>query len=434
LNNPLTIWPSRGKEVSCPHCNKSQFLLLHDLCAYYTCTSCDKYIDNKQHNVQGFKPKSDFKPIWPIGKSGIIKGNIYQLVGVVHRKEKGASYHWQEYCFYNPLEGLLYLSEYEGNWIILKETSIFPQVTVDETTIKDVSGEEYDLFLRYKTECLYIIGEFPFDVRDDGLKLIKEFIAPPLMYLKKEYNSEIIWLKGEHVSWKALKIALSEPAYEISKVGKGSIEPQKFGMNYVSFIIFSCICLALMAMFSWYLESNHESKLVYENHVTWGADDSTSKVKISEPFLLEGSINNVEFNYANNDIMQTWLEVEASLINEETDEEFTLTKELYFYQGSDSEGPWTENQRSGKEIISGVPAGRYHLQLTPYFGNPNQTNLLHIQIVRGVIVSSNLYWMIGLLALLCFIQYQRYLYFERNRWSNSNYSTYDHRSWMERNY
>ncbi len=433
LNKSITIWPNQGKEITCLNCQAKNYLLLHDLATFYCCASCAFFIDLNNHTSEKPISNEPFKLLWPIGKSGFLRGNFYQLVGAVHRKEKGESYTWQEYCFFNPIKGFIYLSEYTGNWILLKETNIFPQNKIDNITIKDNNEEVYDLFLRYKTQCINIVGEFPYDAKDNHLKLIKEFISPPTMYLKKEYHSEIIWFKGEHITWKEIKNAFSEPEYEIEKVGKGSIQPQRFGMDYISFIVYSSLTILLMVIFTWYFESNQESKLVFSNTYFLNAELNNKKTIGTEPFYLEGNVNNVEIHLSNPDIKQTWMEIEATLINDESNEEYTLTKELYFYNGTDDGGSWTENNRNGSDVISNIPPGKYHLQITPYFGSFNINANLNVEIYRGVPVRSNLYWMIGCIALLCFIQYQWVLYFERNRWSNSNYSTYDHRSWFERN-
>jgi len=407
---------------------------LHDLATHFVCSYCRSYNDIQQRTCEKIEDRKAFELLWPLGKSGQFGKYMFQLVGAVLRKEQGTQYQWQEYCFFHPIGGFLYLSEYTGNWILLRETKIFPHKTLNTTTIEDNFGKEYDLFLRYKTACINLVGEFPFNAKDTDLKIVKEFIAPPFMYLKKEYKSEIVWYKGEHIAWKEVKNSLGEAAFKVEKVGKGSIEPQKLGMNYVSFIIYACITVLLMVGFTWYYESNNEPKIAFENTFFLDAQSNQSKPLASEPFLLEGSTNNVALHFVNSDINQTWMEVEASLINEETDEEFILTRELYFYTGSDSEGPWTDNNRSGTEIISNIPAGRYHLQLTPYFSSEIKETRLGIQVIRGVPNRSNLYWLIAILALLCFLHYQRILYFEKKRWSNSNYSTYDHRTWVERSF
>lgn len=427
------IWPIAPKKVECPSCKKSNQLYLHDAATHYACEHCKLFVDVAEQKTQKISSnKRGFDLVWPIGKTAQIRGISYQLTGAILRKEKGASYTWMEYCFFNPLHGFLYLSEYTGNWILLKETSIFPQVKINNHTIEDAEQNQYQLFLRYQTDCLNAIGEFPYNALDENVKLIKEYINPPVMYLLKEYHNETIWFKGDHISRKELKEALGDSEFAPPKIGKGSIEPQFLGIEYKAFAIYAALIILLMGVFTLYFEDNLESKKVFNQSYYFNCTDSANKVYVGEGFKLEKGINNLEL-FFHTKLEQNWVEAEITLINDDLDEEYTLTKELYYYTGYDDEGSWTDGTNESSEIFSNIPAGNYHIQVIPYL-SPNPMNVsLDLEIYRGVAVRSNFYYFIGLLIILVYIQYLRYMSFERKRWSNSNYSTYDHRSWFERN-
>ena len=63
----------------------------------------------------------------PIGGSGVIGGVSYEVIGYA-RKEEQNSYHsqWTEYTLFNPQQGYAFLSEYEGNWIFVRENMDSP--------------------------------------------------------------------------------------------------------------------------------------------------------------------------------------------------------------------------------------------------------------------------------------------------------------------
>lgn len=421
------------KEVICPACLKGNSLYLHDLASHYVCKSCDKYIHIGEHKAEDNKNSgSKVDLFWPIGKTGIIRGVNYQFVGAVLRKESGQKYTWLEYCLFNPFHGFAYLTEYTGNWILLKETHKFPQTKVNTHTIANDEGEEYQLFLRYKTDCVKLVGEFPYDAKDETVKLIKEFINPPIMYLMKEYSHQTVWFKGEHISFKELTKAFGDAELINEKIGKGSIEPQILGMWYTNFGFYAALCLLLMVVFTFVAERQFEPKKVFSHVYEYSYYDTSNRVQVSNSFKLEEGINNLEFNFGTQ-LEQNWIELEVTLVNEDHEEEYTLTKEMYFYSGSDDEGYWKDGANNWRDVFCNIPAGNYHLIVTPYT-SPKQDNVsVVMDVYRGVPIESNLYWFGGLLAILVYIQYLRVMNFERNRWSNSNYSAYDHRSWFERN-
>jgi hypothetical protein len=406
---------------------------LHDVCTFYVCKHCGHYIDLVDLKVGKVKEGNmAYELLWPLGTLANFYGISWQLVGAVHRKENGAEYNWQEYCFFNPREGFLYLQEYTGNWITLRETIEFPQNSINTTTIEDKKGNQYQLFLRYKTLCLNAIGEFPYDIKDTNNKLVKEYIEPPMMFLRKDYAKETIWFKGEHISRKEVFKALGDPSYAVPKVGKGSIQPQKLGLDHKTFAIYAGIAIILMVLFTIVFESSVTPKRVYGNSYFFNVMDSVQKPQISESFILEEGIDNVELNFEH-DLDQNWTELEVTLMSDGQEEEYTLTEELYWYSGYDDEGSWTDGSKHYRSVVSGIPAGKYHLQVVPYLSTAAKNVTVHLDIYRGVPVRSNLYWLIGLIVILVYIQYLRVVNFERNRWSNSNYSTYDHRTWYERN-
>ncbi|WP_375417401.1 hypothetical protein [uncultured Hymenobacter sp.] len=142
---------------------------------------------------------------------------------------------------------------------------------------------------------------------------------------------------------------------------------------------------------------------------------------ISRSFQVEGPTA-LSLHLEAPDLANSWVEVSASLINEQTGRAYEATRALEYYSGTESGERWSEGSKSASVDFNAVPSGRYHVNLYPTT-DPLQPykNTLGLRVTADNGLWSN-FWL-ALLALglpVLLLSIRRY-YFEQERWQNSNY-------------
>jgi hypothetical protein len=117
-----------------------------------------------------------------------------------------------------------------------------------------------------------------------------------------------------------------------------------------------------------------------------------------------------------------WLEVTASLVNEQTGRGYEVTRSLEYYEGVEDGESWSEGNRSADAVISGLPAGRYHLNLYPSAQPGTGDTTLTLELEQHSGFASNAILILLLMSILPLYQWARHGAFETSRWENSDFA------------
>jgi hypothetical protein len=130
----------------------------------------------------------------------------------------------------------------------------------------------------------------------------------------------------------------------------------------------------------------------------------------------------VDITFTAPNLTNHWLEITANLVNEQTGRGYEVTRSLEYYEGVEDGESWTEGDRSASVVISGLPPGRYHLNLypSPEAGTGATTLLVELEQHSGF--ASNFLLIILLLSVVPLWHWARRNSFEASRWENSNFA------------
>jgi len=145
-----------------------------------------------------------------------------------------------------------------------------------------------------------------------------------------------------------------------------------------------------------------------------------SQVLVSDPIVVTApAVLTVDLHIPG--LTNHWVEVTASLVNEQTGRGYEFTRSLEYYEGVEGGESWSEGSRSASAVLSEVPPGHYHLNLYPSAEPGTAGTTLTVAVEQSTAVWSN-FWLV-LLALLSvpLLQWWRYSSFESRRWENSNF-------------
>jgi hypothetical protein len=108
----------------------------------------------------------------------------------------------------------------------------------------------------------------------------------------------------------------------------------------------------------------------------------TETAFVTDPFTLRAA-GTAEISF-NADLANSWLDFDIALINADSGTAWNVARELSYYTGRDSDGPWTEGSTRGRVLIPTVPAGEYYLRVEPA-GEPGARQIPYtIQVRRDV--------------------------------------------------
>jgi hypothetical protein len=419
----------KTKTMACLHCYKTLHLKANPFTFTITCLHCGTHhlfnqVNDSLTNIG--RNKLDAVPDIEIGSTGTVDGITFEVIGYSFKEENNAdTAQWKEYVLYNRSEGFAFLSEFEGNWIYVKEMAKPPVVGDLNRQYFNYDGKQYDLYNAYTYEVLSAVGEHPYDITKTANYKVREYIAPPYGWTSETNNNESNWFLGRHVSHREILNNFSFPSYKPAKQGIGMVQPTGM-LDKGKFIKIILIALFVLIAIHMGTAISKQEKILLEDNFSF--DDTANKLTIVTPkFTLDKWKSNLLFNIGA-DVSNNWFQLSGSLINAQTGKAYSFEKGVEFYSGYSGGESWTEGSKTEEAYLSAIPAGTYFLNLTGSreAGGFNRLQRFSLKVVYDVRTDRNLWFAILLLAIVAVIQYLIYSYNNKKRWQNSRYSPYNY--------
>ncbi|MGA9522678.1 MAG: DUF4178 domain-containing protein [Myxococcaceae bacterium] len=350
-NGPLELRaPDRSRRVACPYCG-ALLDVSHGKLAFLQALE---------------KPKRE--PLIPLGRKGVLDGAEWICIGFLVRscEVEYERYDWEEYLLFNRARGFTWLSQSEGHWTFLVPVAA-GDVFLASGRVATYQRRAYKAFSSVTAQTDFVLGEFYWEVNAGEQAHVTEYVLPPYSLSEDRTENETTFSHGEYLTPEKIRAAFGvEKLPQPVGIAPSQPNPARARMrNAFKWAgIYAVALVALYALFN-AVGANH---LVFEQRITVppGVRGGTPEsMFFSEPFEIprRGNVQVELRTPVNND----WLGVQGDLVNEATQEVTSFYAEASFYSGSDSEGSWSEGNRSATEYLSAIPAGRYVLRLTPMF-------------------------------------------------------------------
>ena len=416
------------KSLNCPGCGAALTVRTFQNVVSIVCSHCHSIIDAKDPNLQILQKfqlaKGERDPLIPLGTRGKIRGTDYEVVGFQRRTitVEGIEYSWHEYLLFNPYKGFRYLTEYNGHW---NDTSILKSLpTLNRGTRPTVTylGETYRHFQTAEGVTSFVMGEFPWQVRVGDKATVSDYVKPPRVISSETVPGEITWSMGEYMTgadvWKAFGLTGNPP----DRIGVYENQPSpmsgKTGATWGLFGMF-VVALLVIAMVSSIFSQKH---VVFDNSYQFNPVAVGEASFVTEPFQLDGRISDVEVGTQTN-ASNSWIYLNYALINQDTGQAYDFGREISYYYGSDSDGPWTEGNWTDSVIVPSVPAGTYYLRIEPEGDKARpRVTAYRVTVTRDVPVTSLYLYAFLLLLVPAVVTTWRSVNFEHQRWAESDYA------------
>ncbi|UPT67162.1 MAG: DUF4178 domain-containing protein [Sphingobacteriales bacterium JAD_PAG50586_3] len=157
---------ARPMALNCPACNAQLSILGHGQSGYVVCNKCSTYSSigylsaRKDSEVTH---KGDYSSVFKMGDTGVIDGVEYTVLGYTLKYAPQDQAYWQEYYLFNPAEGFLFLSVYQGNWIKLT-TVLDYDLQINTKSDLAYKGVTYNVYNVFECKVVDAVGEFPHDI------------------------------------------------------------------------------------------------------------------------------------------------------------------------------------------------------------------------------------------------------------------------------
>ena len=425
----------KPRALECPNCGSAVELrgMSHSLNA--VCPRCLSVLDvtsNQVQILQKFNNKAAYaQPLIPLGTRGKLQGKLFEAIGFQVRRivVDATPYEWREYLLFNPYQGFRYLSEYDGHWNEIRTVPGIPTFTqVDGRKAAVWLGEPYKHFQNAQATTVFVLGEFPFQVRNGDVAKVDDYISPPKVLSSEIIPGEINWSLGEYRTgaeiWQAFQLTGAPPP----AVGVYANQPappetkSSFWTSLSTAVVLEAILFVVLVACLLFMGNEN----VFKQSYFYRANTPGEQSFVTPVFELKGRPTNVEVELETN-LRQNWAYFNMALINEQTGQAWDFGREVSYYSGSD----WTEGSSTDSVRVPSVPAGRYYLRMEPemearptdaYTSGPREMTYT-VNIKRDV----PSFWPIFLAMLLvpipAFFTLGRKVNFESARWAESDYGS-----------
>lgn len=357
--------------LSCPHCGAAITLRALDQAQTVVCASCGSVLDARDPNLrvlQEYQRRQKFTPQIPLGTRGTLKGEPWEVVGFQVRCARidAISYYWDEYLLFNPYKGFRYLTQYDGHWNDVQVVKAAPSESVNgRQPFVTLHGETFRHFQTTTADTVFVLGEFPWQVRVGDKAVVRDFVCPPRMLSEEQMQGETTWSLGTYMPpaqvWRAFGLSGTPPA----PTGVYANQPDPYRPLAGSLWKRCGILLLVLAAFTLVRLATASSNTVFSYASSFSpARPADSLAYVTPTFAVRGHTSNVVVETTAN-LDNAWAYFEYALVNESTGKTYEFGREVSYYSGYDSDGSWSEGSRRDRAVVPSVPPGPYFLRVQP---------------------------------------------------------------------
>jgi hypothetical protein len=429
----------RVRSVNCPNCGAATAVRTFGHAVNVVCQSCRSILDAKDPGVailQQYKKAARYEPLIPLGTRGKIlkttsasgpqRDADYEVVGFQVRQIRvdNVAYQWREYLLFNPYYGFHYLTEYGGHWNVVTTLRSLPEggATPSSAGSRSYHGQTYRHFQTANARTVFVLGEFPWQVRVGETATVADYVAPPRMLsAEMTADKEATWSRGEYVDGSDIWSTLSLPGAPPMREGVFANQPSPFSGGPGRMWRTAAVLVALATLL-WVVQlATARKKVAFEQAFTYDPRGIQDTSFVTPVFELDGRPSAVRVE-TTADVDNQWVGVGYALINDDTGQAYEFAREVSYYHGVDQGESWSEGSRTAALTLSRIPSGRYFLRIEPEGDRAGRPVRYRVRVVRDVATSI---WFVAALALLVIPPLGstwRSATFERRRWAESDHA------------
>ncbi|MGE3317932.1 MAG: DUF4178 domain-containing protein [Candidatus Berkiella sp.] len=420
--------PPSVEQIACVKCGGALTLRAKGYSTTVICPYCNALYKVTAHGleIEGMslsQHQRQIEPLIPLGTRGKLHGATWEVIGFMQRRSS-LNVTWQEYLLFNPYKGFRWLTECLGHWNYVLAIHDVPKPLLGDSM--SYLDQKYVFYSTYYAAVLYVIGEFYWRVKANDTCSISDYVAGPNILSKEKQESEEIWSLAEYIEPETVKAAFNLNTMP-AKVGATINQPFKQSKELSALItsgVIGCILVAVVGLFI--LIGSRHTPLVY-GELTAKIEQKAQSLALPPPLTVpevKNEITTPSFEITDDNaflsfslqapVNNNWVDVDATLINEQTGKALYFSNGLEFYSGYDSDGYWSEGKKEDSIVLSALPKGKYHLVFEATTNDPNGITVKY-QFKQGAFNSNNYFFSLFLMLLPTAFGLAYYFYFNYQR-------------------
>jgi predicted RNA-binding Zn-ribbon protein involved in translation (DUF1610 family) len=413
--------------LNCPQCGAPIELRTGQLAQTVACPACTAILDARDPNLavlQQHQQKTKAAvPLIPLGTIGNLGGDNWQVIGFQVRgvTVSGVIYSWREYLLWNAEHGFRYLTEYDGHWNDVTVMKGVPeQISGGRQPVVAYNDTTFKHFQSAVATTLFVLGEFPWEVRTGDHVQADDYVSPPFMLSREKTDDEVTWSLGTYTSAERIAQAFRLPTALPPARGVYANQPNpKAGSARglrTAFGLFALATIVLMA--ARFVTAGNEQVLTQTRSYSPATGDTGAFV--TPVFTLNGHTSNVQLQIETN-LSNAWAYFNLALLAENGGAGYDFGREVSYYSGVDDGESWREGSPRDKVVLPSIPSGRYYLRVDPQRDESGPPFSYTISVRRDVPRAWPFLLALALLAIPPIVTYFRQVSFEYARWRESDY-------------
>ncbi len=352
-----------AESIRCPSCGKPYEGPRVQTTEMVVCPACNSALSLDKAEATVVGQNTGKKPAFAlaVGTPMVFDKVRYEVMGRLHYVEKEAliEYPSNDYVLYHPDKGYLWLSEEKGHFCISQVVHLryYPPETLAPRKTVVVGPDRFLFYESGTAELRWVDGAIPWTATVGEKTEYVHAVKPPEFVNREKTRQEIELFRGRYVSTEEMAAAVPEGTVLPQPRGIYSCQPYtppKWCQGARKLGVVFLVLNALLFIYSIKADKGTKvlgEKVVYEQY---------SKEHLSSPFVVPGD-NNVMRLKGSVDLNNSWVALDFALVDSKDTVLKEFGNEASYYQGSDSEGHWTEGAKSFEKYFRVDKAGEYRL-------------------------------------------------------------------------
>jgi len=347
------------RALTCPACGAPIELRAAGYTTTVACSHCGSILDalDPELKLIAHAQQALRAPRIALGTRGTLADVTWEVVGYLERTDDDEP--WSEYLLFNPYYGYRFLVDAGDRWTLGRLLDGPPATRGGAVRVVDglMFRQDDDA---YEVRVTVALGEFYWRVAAGDTVQATDYSGPGAKLSQEQAEDEETWTRLDTLPAGAVESAFGLAA---PKQFAGAPSPTPAAPAGPKQKKPHCT-LARLALIGWLvIMVIHPSSVALKNAQIDTALDGQERTVALGSIDLPKAHNRVSINTQASGLDNAWIDVDARLVDQKTQQSYEGYALAEHYTGRDSDGPWSEGDSHGVLQFSSVPAGRYDLVL-----------------------------------------------------------------------
>jgi hypothetical protein len=413
-----------GEMVRCPSCGKPYEGPRVATTDMVVCVSCGSalQLDEAESRVVGKNRGKQPLFTLSIGMPVTLEGVRYEVMGRLWyvESDEGVQYVSKEYVLYNAESGYLWLSEENGHFTVSRTMHVHANVPpIPVAKMKVTVGDEvFKVYENGELTLKWVDGALPWVAVVGEMTQYVHMIKPPYYVDQEVTGKEIELFRGRYVSHEELQAGLPQDLELPHASGIYSCQPY-IGSAWTAgtWKIGAAFLIVNLLLLFYSLAADKKTPLLKENITA----AQYSQEHLTRPFEVAKNSSILELE-GSAPLNNSWLGVDFAVVDSQDRVLSQQWGETSFYQGSDSEGYWSEGSNSFDSYFKVDKAGTYRLLVYGQGGSgdrgPARNEPLTVRVTGNRTISWYFIFPLLICGFVAVLEPVARAIFESRRWSS----------------